>query len=589
MDVFGILSFIGGLAMFLFGMNVLSSGLEKVSGSRLQQTLGQMTSSKIKGVGLGMTVTAVIQSSSATTVMLVGFVNAGIMSLYQATNVIMGANIGTTVTGWITGLTGLDAEGFLLQFLKPANFSPLIALAGAILLMFGKGKKKDLGSIFLGFAVLMFGMTQMSDAMKPLSENETFRSLLLAFNNPLLGLIVGAFFTAVIQSSSASIGILQAVAATNGLTYNMAIPIIMGQNIGTCVTALLSCIGASKNAKRTAMVHLYFNLIGSALFIGAYYAIKGIAPSLFPFADDVLTTFGIAVIHTVFNLLTTLVMLPMSRQLCRLAQWTIPEKKGETERVTRLDERFLATPSVAVQQCKAVIREMSGIAEESLTMALSLLEQYDPKSEEKLRKKEDLLDRFEDELGTYLVQLSGRELTEEESREVSKILHAIGDYERIGDHALNILYAAKEVFEKQIAFSGQAQNEIRVLAGAVGEIMQMTRKACDMEDLLLATRVEPLEQVIDDLKAEIKHRHIDRLQEGRCTIELGFVLNELLTNFERISDHCSNLAACMIQLHQHSLETHQYLNLLKYSGQEEFTENYREFHDRFPLPPSKEV
>ena len=585
MDVFAVFQLLGGVAMFLFGMNVMGSGLEKVSGSKLEHTMEKMTNNKMKGVGLGFVVTAMLQSSSATTVMLVGFVNAGVMSLYQATNVIMGANIGTTVTGWITALSGVDGELFILQLLKPANFAPLVAVAGIIMLMACKGRKKDVGGIFLGFSVLMTGMTIMASSVEPLSEDPNFQKILLAFNNPLLGLLCGAVLTGIIQSSAASVGILQALAHTSGMTYNMAIPIIMGQNIGTCVTALISCVGANKNAKRTAMVHLYFNVIGSALFISLYYAFRAIAPGWFAFADTTLTTFGIALIHTIFNILSTAVLLPLSKQLCKLAEWTIRDKKEPAKNeLSLLDERFLNSPSFAVEQCRTVIHSMSTLAKDAMTESIHSLEHLDNKLAESIREKEEMLDRYEDRLGSYLVALSSRELTESENRDISQILHSISDFERIGDHALNILGAAEEMKDKNIRFSDQATAEIRVLTAALNEIMEMTVKAFNEDDYELAKRVEPLEQVVDDLKEEIRNRHINRLQEGSCTIELGFILNDILTNIERVSDHCSNLAASMIELHHKTYEMHTYLNLLKSSGLEEFEREYEDFARQYPLP-----
>jgi len=583
--LFTLFQLFGGVAVFMFGMNIMSSGLEKVSGSKLERALEKISGNKIKGVTLGIGVTALLQSSTATTVMLVGFVNAGMLSLSQATNVIMGANIGTTLTGWITALSGVGGDIFILQLCKPANFAPLIAVVGICLHLLGKGRKRDIGDTLLGFSLLMMGMVQMSTSMAPLSQNPDFIQVLTIFSNPILGILVGAAVAFIIHSSAAGIGMLQALAATNGITYNIAVPIIMGQNIGTCLTALISGIGGNKNAKRTGMVHLYFNVIGSVLFIALYYALKAIFPTLFAFADLPLTTFGISIIHTIFNILATAVMLPLSNLLCKLATISVPDKKGDAEDETQLlDDRFLTSPPFAVEQCKKAIRQMSKIAEESLNESVSVLYKYDSKLADSIREKEDALDHYEDHLGTYLVKLSSKELADAENKEVSKILHSIGDFGRIGDHSLNILLGAEEMRDKGIAFSEQAQAELKILSDALLEIMQMTCKAYVENDLTLASRVEPLEQVIDDLKDSIKDRHILRLQEGQCTIELGFILSDLLTNYERISDHCSNLAACMIELHHTSLDTHTYLNAIKSSNQKEFQQDFEFYADKYLLP-----
>lgn len=582
MDLFALFTLVGGLALFLYGMTVMGNGLEKVSGGRLERTLEKMTSNPAKGVLLGAAVTAVIQSSSATTVMVVGFVNSGIMKLRQGIGIIMGANIGTTVTAWILSLTGLQGDSVLVKMLNPNSFAPILAMVGVVLMMVSKnGKKKDIGTIFIGFAVLMFGMSAMSGAVKPLADVPEFTRILTYFSNPLLGVLTGAVLTAVIQSSSASVGILQALSSTGGITFGAAVPIIMGQNIGTCVTALISCIGANKNAKRAAMVHLYFNIIGTIVFLGLFYGANALLR--FSFVNDPLNAADIAVVHTIFNLFSTALLLPFSRGLERLASWSIRDKDTVCEEPA-LDERFLNTPAFALEQCKKAAADMAGLSRDTLLDAMGLLQGYQEKSALRILEQEEQIDRFEDRLGTYLVRLSSRELTARDSNEISKLLHTIGDLERIGDHAVNLLDAAREMQEKGIRFSQQAAGELKVLAQAVTDIVDLTIRAFIENDVELARRVEPLEQVVDSLKAELKIRHIQRLKEGACTIELGFVLSDLLTNYERVSDHCSNIAVCLIQIAESQFDTHGYLNELKNSGQPQFVAEFKKDLEKYSLP-----
>ncbi|MBQ2756099.1 MAG: Na/Pi cotransporter family protein, partial [Oscillospiraceae bacterium] len=527
MDLFAILALVGGLALFLYGMTLMSSSLEKVSGNRLEHILGRITNNKFKAAGLGMTITAIIQSSSATTVMLVGFVSAGIMQLSQAIGVIMGANVGTTVTAWVLSLTGIESDNLILTLLKPDSFCPVLALIGVVMVMMSKkGKKKDIGAILLGFAILMTGMSMMSDAVKPLSSDPGFTKLLTMFSNPLFGILAGAIFTAIIQSSSASVGVLQVLSATGALTFGSAIPIIMGQNIGTCATALISCIGANKNAKRVAFVHLYFNVIGTIIFLALYYTANGIFD--FAFADSQITAFQIAVVHTIFNVVTTLILLPFTKQLEKLAILTVRDKANEEEIVPILDERLLGTPSVAVEQVKKQAARMAALSRNALLLSLKCMDKYDPELDAEIVQKESEIDRFEDAIGSYLVKLSSCDLTDRDSRAVSMLLHVIGDFERISDHAVNIMEVSKEMYEKDISFSEDAIAEIKVITSALEEILSITMRSYVTEDAEMAKHVEPIEQVIDVLKEELRAKHIERLRKGNCTIELGFIFSDLL-------------------------------------------------------------
>lgn len=582
MTVFNIFTLLGGLAFFLFGMSTMSNGLERVAGGKLESILKKMTDKPIKGLILGAGITAVIQSSSAVTVMLVGLVNSGIMQLGQSIGVVMGSNIGTTVTAWILSLAGIESENFWVSLLKPANFSPLIALAGIILIMAAKKtRSKDIGTVMMGFAVLMTGMELMSTSMDPLAESEEFKNAMTLFNNPLLGLAAGAILTGIIQSSSATVGILQALSITGGISYGMAIPIIMGQNIGTCVTSLISSIGVSKSAKRVAVVHVYFNLIGTAVYLSLYYILDAIFK--FAFSDLAIDPLGIAMVHTIFNVATTILLFPFIKQLEKLAVKTVKDKASDTKDVF-LDERLLATPSLAVSECRNHTAEMAKLAEKTLSKAISLLDGYSSKTADAIREDEQKLDNYEDKLGTFLVKISSQQLSDADSNTVSTLLHTIGDFERIGDHALNIVKVAKEISDKDISFSEQAQKELKVAANAIKDILTITVKAFCDADPAHALDVEPLEQVIDKMLSEIKKRHINRLTGGSCTIELGFVLSDLLTNYERVSDHCSNIAVCIIQISKSVFDTHEYLNEYKNAGGEYFTNAYNEYKEKYILP-----
>lgn len=583
MDLFSILSFIGGLALFLYGMNVMGDGLEKTSDGRLEKTLEKMSNTTIKGLLLGAGVTAVIQSSSATTVMVVGFVNSGIMKLYQAIGIIMGANIGTTITGWILSLTGIEGDSLVMQLIQPKNFSPVIAIIGIFLIMFCKdGKKKNIGSIMVGFGILMLGMTTMSGAMTPLADNPDFANFLIIFQNPIFGILAGALLTAVIQSSSASVGILQALASTGIISVSTAIPIVMGQNIGTCVTALLSCIGAKKNAKRAAFVHLYFNVIGSIVVSVVFYAVNAFVN--FSFVNEIATPASIAIIHTCFNVLVTVLLFPFSRLLEKLACLTIKDKV-EDEDAPFLDQRFLNTPGLATEQCHKMAVKMAVLSQKTILDALTLIENgYDEKLAQTIIDREDAIDNYEDILGSYLVKLSSKTLSVSDSKEVSKLLHCIGDFERIGDHALNIHDVSKEMEHKKVSFSPQAMEEIKVMTNALREILDIAITAFTNNDYSLADKVEPLEQVIDNLRDKLKKRHIARLREGGCTIELGFIFSDLLTNYERVSDHCSNIAVCMIQVNKESFETHEYLHEIRGYEFGQYRTEYEGFKKKYALP-----
>ena len=583
MSIFNVFSLFGGLALFLFGMDVMGKGLEKQAGGRLQIILEKLSSKPLRGFLLGLLVTAVIQSSSATTVMVVGFVNSGVMQLGQAINVIMGANVGTTVTAWILSLSGIEGDSWWVQILKPANFSPVLALIGIILYMFCKSdRKKDTGSILLGFAILMTGMEAMSDAVAPLSEVPAFTRMFTAFENPILGLLAGAILTGIIQSSSAIVGILQALSATGAVSYGSAIPIILGQNIGTCVTAMLSSVGTTKNARRAALVHLYFNVIGATGFLIVFYLLRAIFQ--FQFVQLPIDAMGIAVVHTTFNLLATALMLPFARWLEKLAYITIPdEPSGKPESFTLLDERLLSTPAVAVEQSRNLAGEMASLARTSLLKAMSLTEKWDDKLAAEIEQSEELVDHYEDVLGTYLVHLSSRSMTLDDSREVSKLLNTIADFERIGDHAVNVLKAARELHDKQLRFSEAARQEMQVLTGAVQEALDKTLDAFRKDDVYLAGKVEPIEQVVDELTRELKARHILRLQNGVCTIELGFIFSDLLNNYERVADHCSNVAVAVIEMAQDSFDTHEYLASIK-AGDAKFAQRLEKYRRRYTMP-----
>ncbi|HIZ65224.1 MAG TPA: Na/Pi cotransporter family protein [Candidatus Blautia pullicola] len=585
MDIFSVLSLIGGLALFLYGMHVMGDGLSKLSGGKMEKILETLTSNPLKAVGLGALVTAVIQSSSATTVMVVGFVNSGIMKLSQAVGIIMGANIGTTITSWILSLSGIESDSFFIQLFKPTSFSPVLAIIGVAFLLFAKSpRKKDIGTIFLGFAVLMFGMESMSSAVKPLADVPEFTGILTTFENPLLGMVAGALLTAIIQSSSASVGILQALCVTGAVSYAVAVPIILGQNIGTCVTALLSAIGAKKNAKRAAMVHLYFNLIGTAVFLVVFYGAQLFVT--FGFMDQAANAAGIAVVHSVFNVFATLVLLPFSGLLEKLACLTIREEAEEAPRtgMELLDVRFLEQPSIAMEQSRQAAKKMSDLSRNTLLIAMSLLQTYDKEKEEQVLQFEDSVDKCEDALGTYLVKLGEKDLNQKDSRDLSLILHCIGDFERISDHGVNIMESAREMYEKGMKFSDKAARELAVISRAVEDIVNISYDVFKNEDKEQAKAVEPLEEVIDELNHELKDRHIRRLRQGKCTIEQGFVLSDITTSLERIADHCSNIAVCILQIGENSFDTHGYLNYVKKEKNREFLEQTEAVRQKYLLP-----
>ena len=585
MDIFDVLQMIGGLALFLFGMETMGDGLTRTSGSKLESILGSLTSSMPKGVLLGCVVTAVIQSSSATTVMLVGFVNSGIMQLRQAIPVIMGANIGTTATAWLLSLTALDGDSVFMQLLKPMSFSPILAAVAIVFMMFMKSEKKyNIGLILIGFAVLMYGMDIMSSAVEPLKDVPEFVSILTMFSNPVLGVAAGTIFTAAIQSSSASVGILQALCLTGSVTYGTAIPIIMGQNIGTCVTAILSSIGANKGAKRVAAVHLSFNIIGTVIFLLAFYGINALVG--FGFMGDVVNPANIAVIHSIFNVFSTALLLPFYKQLEKLAILVVkdaPEKKVQDETLSLLDERFLDTPSVATMQCKKVAAKMAQLSRDSIMAAMGLIDNFDEEQFKYVDLLESKIDRYEDALSEYIVKLERQELSNEDNTVLSMILHNVGDLERISDHAKNISESALELNRKSIRFSPDAEREVGIYMDAVREIVDMAVDSFIERDVEKAASVEPLEEVIDEIHAEVKNRHIERLRKGICTIELGFVLSDLGTNLERVADHCSNLAICTIEAAEGAFDMHRYTSRIKKYDAEEFEQKERGFEAKYSL------
>ncbi len=587
MNVYDVLNLLGGIALFLFGMHTLSASLEKLAGGKLETWLEKATSRPIKGVVLGAIITAVIQSSAATTVMIIGFVNSGLMKLSQAIGVIMGANIGTTATSWLLSLQSIDGSaGFsILNILKPTTFTPVLAVIGVILIMFTKSdKKKTIGMILAGFAVLMFGMNSMSSATEGLAENETFCNILMMFSNPILGVIAGAVLTAVLQSSSASIGILQSIAISTGkVTYSVALPLLLGQNIGSCVTALISSVGANKPAKRVAFVHLYFNVIGTVVFLSVFYLLNAFINM--PFMEESLNAVGIAVIHTGFNVLATALFLPFTKQLEKLACLTVRDDANDVKHAPMLlDERLLKTPSVAIEQCRNVCIRMARLTQETLKESMEVVTKYDAKKCTEVIDNENAIDIYEDKIGSYILKISSKDLSENDSKIVSSMLHTIGDLERISDHAVNIVEAAEEMHSKKIKFSEQALREIPVIINAVSEILDMSINAFVNNDVTLAKDVEPLEDVIDQLRSDLKTRHIERLRNGKCTIELGFILQDLLTNFERVSDHCSNIAVYLIQISDNSMDTHEYMNELKKLDRSEFMDEFNDYKSKYILP-----
>ena len=580
MDIFNVLTMIGGLCLFLFGMNLMGQALERRAGGKLQSLLDKMTGSVPAGFLTGLGITAIIQSSSATTVMVVGFVNSGLMTLRQAINVIMGANVGTTVTAWLLSLAGISGSNIWVNLLKPSSFTPVLALIGIIFYMFCKsGKKKDTGMILLGFATLMFGMETMSGAVSGLKDVPAFASLFLMFKNPILGVLAGALLTGIIQSSSASVGILQALAVTGQVSYAAAIPIIMGQNIGTCVTALISSVGTQKNAKRAAVVHLMFNVIGVVVLLTAFWIVKIVfAPAIL---DENTTMSGIAIAHSLFNILCTAMLLPAGGLLEKLAIRIVPDKGGK-EQPVELEERLLITPSVALGRCRAVAGEMARCAGEALHMALTTFENYSPELAESIRENESRCDRYEDELGTYLVRLSAQQLSDAESEEATELLKIIGDFERISDHAVNLLAASEELRSKGLGFSAAAEKELKVLIGAVSEILNTAERAFSEKDLAAAAQVEPLKQVIVALKEQMRTRHILRMQQGHCSIEAGFVWSDLLTDLERTADHCSNIAGCVLDAANHGLNLHETLRAMR-ADDPDFRRAYGTYAEKYRL------
>lgn len=588
MSIFNVLAMISGVAFLLFGMHVMNEGLTKASGRKLEQILEKLTSNKLYAVLLGAGVTAIIQSSAATTVMVVGFVNSGIMKLSQAIGVIMGANIGTTITAWILSLTGIQGDSFWIQMLKPESFSPILAVAGIILLMFTKKEKNhNIGNILLGFAVLMFGMTTMKEAVAPLADMPEFTAILAEFNNPILGVIAGTLLTAIIQSSSASVGILQTLCVTGMVDYRMAIPIIMGQNIGTCVTALLSSVGANKNAKRAALIHLYFNILGSTVFLVVFYVANAFIH--FEFMDMPANTFGIAVVHSAYNVFATVVLLPFSGVLEKLSYLTIRNTEAESvgEKTTEfqvLDVRFLDTPAIATVQCKNVAIKMAELCRKALFQSMDLLQKFDEDKALEVSQMETMVDQYEDELGNYLLKLSSKNLTEKDSHTISMLLHCIGDFERISDHAVNISESAREMHVKEQKFSKKAEEEISIFSGLIREIVDTSVQVFETEDIELAREVEPMEEVVDGLNDEIKKRHIKRLRKGKCTIELGFALSDITTNFERVADHCSNIAISLIQIPDDAYSSHEYVENLEKGEDSQYHEALVRYTEKYLLP-----
>ena len=590
MDIFGVLTMVGGLALFLYGMNLMGDGLSNASGGRMEKFLEKLTSNKVKAVLLGAAVTAVIQSSSATTVMVVGFVNSGVMKLTQAVGIIMGANIGTTMTSWILSLSGIESSNVFMKMLKPTSFSPILAIIGVAFLMFAKKeKKKDIGMILVGFAILMFGMDTMSNAVKPLANVPEFTNILLMFSNPILGLIAGAVLTAVIQSSSASVGILQALCVTGAVSYSTALPIIMGQNIGTCVTALLSGIGASKNARRASLVHLYFNLIGTVVFMVLFYALN--AAIHFTFLPTAANAAGIATLHTVFNVFATIILLPASGLLEKLACLTIKDEvvevvETEADKDFRLlDVRFLDTPGLAVQQSREVARNMAELSKEAFMLSMELVSSYDEKKADRVIHLENEIDRYEDTLGSYLVKLAQKNMAEKDNHSLSIILQCLTEFERISDHAVMVMRSAKEMHEKELEFSKKAVEELTIYSEVVKQTVELAVSTFRNEDSQTVMEMEALKAVISKLKSELKQRHIKRLQKGKCTIELGFIHSDIITSYKRVADHCSNVAVCVAEVGADEYETHGYVDDMKHgSSEEQFKNNYRRLRDKYMLP-----
>lgn len=587
MSIFNVLSMIGGLALFLYGMHLMGEGLSKASGGKLESILEKLTSNPVKAVLLGAGVTAVIQSSSATTVMVVGFVNSGIMRLSQAVGIIMGANIGTTATSWILSLTGIEGDNLFVNLLKPSSFSPVLAIIGVVCIMFVKKQKvQDIGKILVGFAILMTGMDAMSSAVEPLADVPQFTQILTMFSNPVLGMLAGLVLTAIIQSSSASVGILQALCSTGSLGFATVIPIIMGQNIGTCVTALISAVGANKNAKRAALVHLYFNIIGTLVFMIAFYSINAVVH--FSFLGHSANAAGIAVIHSVFNIVATVMLLPFRKGLVKLACLTMPDSEEDLALAAKdenvLDVRFLEKPAFAVQQAKHAAVDMAEVSRRAVFTAMDLLTDFNEEKADQVERYEQKVDHYEDEIGTYLMQISGGQISREDSQTVAMLLHSIGDFERISDHAMNLCEVARQMQKKEGKFSKKAVEELKIYTDAVREIIAMSYQAFEEEDLKKAEMVEPLEEVIDHIDKEEKKRHMKRLRKEKCTIELGFCLSDIAMNLERIADHCSNIAVYMIQINEDVLDTHEYLDQVKQEDNEDFDVMYNQYRKKYALP-----
>lgn len=581
MDIFSFFSLIGGLVFFLYGMDLMGDSLKKLAGGKLESILARLTSTKWKGFLLGLIVTAVIQSSAATTVMLVGFVNSGIMRLGQTIGIIMGANLGTTVTAWLLSTANISGTATLIQFLNPQSFTPILAAVGLIMTMVTRNdSKKNLGLILIGFAILMFGMDTMSSSVEGLRDNETFVGTFTMFSNPIMGILIGFILTAIIQSSSASVGILQALSLSCVIPYSVAIPIILGENIGATVTPMISAVTGNSESKRVALACLYIKIIGVVIIAGIFYALNRVIG--FGFMSQQVNAVNIAVVHSLFNILSTVILLPFSSLIEKLTVLTIrgKDEEQETDMFATLDERFLEMPSFAVEKCRELVGEMANIACRSLDNATELLDDFNAEAFSTVKRLEARIDKYEDKISAYLVKITAKNMSAKDSKVVTELLHCVGDIERISDHALNIAEAAEEIHNKQIAFSQQAQNDLRIITSAVAEILDLAILSLTKEDMEAAKRVEPLEQVIDRLKRKIKNGHISRLRQGDCTMELGFILSDLLTNYERISDHCSNIAVCIIEIANGSFEAHEYLSQLK-SGEEEFEEMYQTYKQKY--------
>ena len=582
MDIFSLIMVAGGLAFFLYGMNIMSTGLERMAGGKIEKLLKSMTDNVFKSLLLGAGITIAIQSSSATTVMLVGLVNSGIMTIEQSVGIIMGSNVGTTLTAWLLSLVGLESSNMFLKLLKPENFSLIFALIGILLIMTSKKqKKKSIGSILIGFAILMYGMKLMSDAVAPLADMPEFAQVLTAFRNPLIGVLIGALVTGIIQSSAASVGILQALALTGTITYGMAIPIIMGQNIGTCVTSLISSIGVNKNAKKVSVVHISFNLIGTVVFMMIYSVCRGLLEV--SLLESPINSFGIAVVHSIFNIGTTVILVPFNKLLVLIADFVIPGNGEDEESTIILDERLLATPSIAISEANSAAAEMARIAKSEIIRALDIMVKYDEDKAEEIVHLENRLDSYEDAVGSYMVKLNGTQLSESDSLESNKILYAIGDFERLGDHGVNIMYSIRKAYEANLEFTDDAKEEIAVLVDAVKEIVYLATQAYIGNNIETAICVEPLEQVIDNIVFSMKSRHMVRLKEGKCSIDMGFILQDILLNCSRISDHCSNIAAAVIEIYErHSYDTHKYLNTVK-SGDKIFDNLFEDYSEKYSI------